>query len=251
MLEQEQEREVKKELKRLNRRTFLTAGAAAIAGAGAWEWLRSRSTEDGALWPLRHGLRWNERFARTYFSETRLAREFPPDAADDIRPNGDVGIDDDDFDPTEWKLKVAGLAGGPRELTLADITGLPRVELTAEFKCIEGWSNIVNWTGARLVDFVKKYPPAGMSGSSYVAVETPDSAYYVGLDIPSALHPQTLLAYQMNGKPLEDEHGAPLRLVIPVKYGIKNLKRIGQLNFTRERPKDYWAERGYDWYAGF
>jgi DMSO/TMAO reductase YedYZ molybdopterin-dependent catalytic subunit len=66
----------------------------------------------------------------------------------------------------------------------------------------------------------------------------------------SAVHPQTLLCYEMDGRPLTPEHGAPLRLVIPVKYGIKNLKQIGTIRFTDVRPADYWAERGYDWYAG-
>jgi DMSO/TMAO reductase YedYZ molybdopterin-dependent catalytic subunit len=79
---------------------------------------------------------------------------------------------------------------------------------------------------------------------------TPDEGYYVGLDMASALHPQTLLCYEMNGKPLALEHGAPLRLAIPVKYGIKNLKRIGTITYTDQKPADYWAERGYDWYAG-
>jgi DMSO/TMAO reductase YedYZ molybdopterin-dependent catalytic subunit len=74
--------------------------------------------------------------------------------------------------------------------------------------------------------------------------------YYVGLDIESVLHPQTLLCYAMNHQPLTPEHGAPLRLVIPVKYGIKYIKWIGTIRFTDERPTDYWAERGYDWYAG-
>jgi hypothetical protein len=72
----------------------------------------------------------------------------------------------------------------------------------------------------------------------------------MGIDAESAFHPQTLLCYEMNGMPLAPEHGAPLRLVIPVKYGIKNLKRIGTIHFTDERPADYWAERGYDWYVG-
>ncbi len=63
-------------------------------------------------------------------------------------------------------------------------------------------------------------------------------------------HPQTLLCYEMNGEPLTLEHGAPLRLVTPVKYGIKNIKRIGTIRFTDKRPADFWAERGYDWYAG-
>ncbi len=80
--------------------------------------------------------------------------------------------------------------------------------------------------------------------------ETPDREYYVGLDMASALHPQTLLCYEMDGRPLTPDHGAPLRLVIPVKYGIKNLKRIGTIRFADVRPADYWAERGYDWYSG-
>ena len=84
-----------------------------------------------------------------------------------------------------------------------------------------------------------------------MALETPDGDYYVGLDMASAMHPQTLLCYEMNGEALTSEHGAPLRLVIPVKYGVKNLKRIGKINFSDSRPRDYWAERGYDWYAGF
>jgi DMSO/TMAO reductase YedYZ molybdopterin-dependent catalytic subunit len=64
------------------------------------------------------------------------------------------------------------------------------------------------------------------------------------------MHPQTLLAYEQNGKPLTDEHGSPLRLVIPVKYGIKNIKRVGRIEYTNDRPADYWAEEGYDWFAG-
>ena len=115
---------------------------------------------------------------------------------------------------------------------------------------------------SRLGDFAAKYGFGTHSGKpfgptvkpadllSYVRLETPDGRYYVGLDAASALHPQTLLCYAMNGTPLSPGHGAPLRLVIPVKYGIKNIKRIGSIEFTDSRPDDYWAERGYDWYAG-
>lgn len=137
--------------------------------------------------------------------------------------------------------------------------------MVAELRCIEGWSQIVQWAGARLADFIAKYPPATSGGDppdmknvknpprnpmGYVSMETPDREYYIGLEMASALHPQTLLCYEMNGAPLNLEHGAPLRLVIPVKYGIKNIKRIGTIRFTDERPPDYWAARGYDWYAG-
>jgi DMSO/TMAO reductase YedYZ molybdopterin-dependent catalytic subunit len=85
--------------------------------------------------------------------------------------------------------------------------------------------------------------------TEYVSMERPDHGYHVGLDMESALHPQTRLAHEMN-TPSHFQHGAPLRLVIPVKYGIKNIKRIGTIRFTDRRPDDYWAERGYDWYAG-
>src|SRR5207248_5872294 len=84
----------------------------------------------------------------------------------------------------------------------------------------------------------------------YVQLETPGGGYYVGLDMASALHPQTLLCYEMNGQPLTPDHGAPLRLVATVKYGIKNIKRIGTIRFLDTRPPDYWTERGYDWYSG-
>ena len=96
-----------------------------------------------------------------------------------------------------------------------------------------------------------RFDQGAHGGAKYISLETPDGDYYVGLDMASALHPQTLLCYEMNGQPLTSGHGAPLRLVVPVKYGIKNLKCIGKIDFSDSRPRDYWAERGYDWYAGF
>ena len=85
---------------------------------------------------------------------------------------------------------------------------------------------------------------------NYAGLITPDKKYYVGIDIASMMHPQTLLCYEMNGKPLPLKHGYPLRLMIPVKYGIKSLKRIGTLFFSNTPPPDYWYERGYDYYSG-
>ena len=116
--------------------------------------------------------------------------------------------------------------------------------MTTELMCVEGWSEIVSWKGTRLSNIAPANAP------EYVSLKTPDQLYFVGLDLESALHPQTLLAWEMNGQPLTPEHGAPLRLVIPVKYGIKNIKRIGTIEFMAQRPKDYWYDRGYDWYAG-
>ncbi|SPE40508.1 Oxidoreductase, molybdopterin binding (fragment) [Candidatus Sulfopaludibacter sp. SbA3] len=166
--------------------------------------------------------------------------------------NGTIGLDDDDFDIATWQLAVDGLAGGAKaSLTLADIQAFPKTEFVTELKCVEGWSRRVRWGGTRLVDFARRYRPARPGPDAYVGLATPGNEYYVSLDMASALHPQTLLCYEMEGRPLTYSHGAPLRLAIPIKYGIKNLKCIGRLSFTKSRPPDFWAERGYDEYAGF
>jgi hypothetical protein len=147
-------------------------------------------------------------------------------------------------------------------LTMADVRTLPRIEMITEFKCIEGWSEIVYWGGARLRDFLEAFPPRIEDASrlhssefenglpEYIAFETPNGQYYVGIERQVALHPQTLLAYEMNGQPLTPDHGAPLRLVTPLKYGIKQIKQIGRIIYTNARPRDYWHEQGYDYYAG-
>jgi DMSO/TMAO reductase YedYZ molybdopterin-dependent catalytic subunit len=238
----------------LTRRGFARAGAAALGAAGGWFWLMSRSTEDEIPWPLRRMLRFNEVLARGAFRASSAAPEFTRGAGREPRVNGLIGIDPT-VDPDTWRLQVVrqGAAPAARPFSLGELKALPRVEMTTELKCIEGWSTVVHWAGARLAELaatVDRSALAGRNLARYVALETPNAEYYVGLDIASALHRQTLLAYEMNGQPLTPEHGAPLRLVIPVKYGIKSLKQIGTIRFTDSHPADYWAERGYDWYAG-
>lgn len=229
-----------------SRRSFLLAGMAAISGAGAFEWLRTRRDDDGVPWPLRRVLEFNEQLWRDHFSSERLASTFPRDKARMPRENGREGLNGD-FDADSWKLKVLGATDDQSiEFTLDDIRSFPRVEMVTELCCIEGWSQVVHWAGARFSSLAER---TGFD-SRYVGLETPDTRYYVGLDSASAMHPQTLLCYEMGGYPLASHHGAPLRLATPVKYGIKNIKRIGTIRFTNTRPADYWAERGYDWYAG-
>jgi DMSO/TMAO reductase YedYZ molybdopterin-dependent catalytic subunit len=255
--------ELERRLRRLSRRGFAWGGVAALAGFAGWRWLATRSEEGGLPWPLRRVLEFNERLAQGAFRAARLSPEFPRSAARMPRVNGTIGLESD-LELTAWRLQVVGAAGdqGRRSLTLDDIKALPRLEMTTELRCIEGWSEVVHWAGARLADLAsiaglatRSGRPADPIGDSddlleYVALETPDREYYVGLDMASALHPQTLLCYETNGQPLTPEHGAPLRLVIPVNYGIKNLKRIGTIRFTDARTADYWAERGYEWYSG-
>jgi DMSO/TMAO reductase YedYZ molybdopterin-dependent catalytic subunit len=234
------------ELQRLTRRGFLTMGVAAGAGFAAWKWLRTRDRDGHLQWPFRRVLEANESISRGYFSAARLSPRFRPSDITRARINGRLGLQSP-IDLDAWRLRVEG-AAAPVLLTLDDVKALPRHEMITELRCIEGWSTIVQWKGARLADLMAKFPPLLAAG--FVSLETPDRQYYVGLDLESAIHPQTLLAYEMNGKPLPLLHGAPLRLAIPVKYGIKNIKRIGTIRYTTGRPADFWAERGYDWYAG-
>lgn len=246
------DREVERELSRRTRRSFLVGGVTALGALGAWEWIRTRRRDSGVAWPLRGALGANEEIARDYFRTRRLAPEFPiAEAVKKVRINERIGMEDI-LDPTEWSLQVEGADVDSDDdvltLSMADIRKFPHAEHVTLLKCIEGWSQKVHWGGARFADFAKKYPPP--KGYPYVGLETPDGGYYVGLDLESALQPQTLLCYEMNGEPLPEPHGAPLRLVIPTKYGIKNLKRIGKIFYSQERPKDYWAELGYDWYSG-
>ena len=137
-------------------------------------------------------------------------------------------------------------------LTIEDIQKLPRQELVTQFKCIEGWSQIVHWAGVRMADFLEAYPPEQLDGKEprYVYMETPDGDYYTGYDLDVCRHPQTLLVTEMMGAPLTQFHGAPLRLHMPTKYGYKQIKRIGLISYTNDKPDDYWTKLGYDWYAG-
>jgi len=138
-------------------------------------------------------------------------------------------------------------------LTMDDVIKLPRHELVTQFKCIEGWSEIVHWGGVRLKDFIAAYPPAKNARGKlpkYVYMETPNGDYYCGFELRECEHPQSLLVTEMAGRPLTQWHGAPLRLHMPIKYGYKQIKRIGLIAYTDDKPDDYWTKLGYDWYAG-
>jgi hypothetical protein len=138
-------------------------------------------------------------------------------------------------------------------LTIEDVTKFQRNELVTQFKCIEGWSEIVHWGGVRLRDFIAAYPPAKNAQGElpkYVYMETPNGDYYCGFHLNECMHPQSVLVTEMAGKPIAQAHGAPLRLHMPIKYGYKQIKRIGLIAYTDDKPDDYWTRLGYDWYAG-
>lgn len=237
------EDDVDKQLRRLSRRGFITFGVGAIAAYGGWKWITHASRIGDVQWPLRRGFETNEKLSEAYFSAKRLSPTFAPSSISSYaRINGGVGLSAD-HDPATWRLQIGGTS-----LTLDDVKAFPKQSMITEFRCIEGWSYIAKWSGARLSDLMAKFPPP--PNTPFVAMETEGRDYYVGLDMQSAMHPQTLLSYELNDRPLTWQHGAPLRLTIPVKYGIKNIKRVASIRYTNVRPADYWAERGYDWYAG-
>jgi DMSO/TMAO reductase YedYZ molybdopterin-dependent catalytic subunit len=239
--------------KAITRRTFLsftTLGVGVLGGFLGWKWLNDQPEVDGALAPLRAMFENNTAINETLlYSNTNLAPVFPRSAAaKEPRTNGDVGIEKE-IALDEWKLTVHDPQQSRHvDFTFDQIASMPKTELTFEFKCVEGWSEVQNWGGVRLADFLRQYRFG--TNYRYVGMATPDKEYYVGLDMASALHPQTLLAYESNGGEISLEQGYPLRLIIPVKYGIKNIKRIGSITLTNERPPDYWGEQGYDYYAG-
>lgn len=221
-----------------------------MGAIGGYEWIRSAKQVNEVPRPERRVLELDGKLAHGYLSGSHLMPTYSRNEVGYLKPNGDIGVQDP-VDKNDWRLRVTTGEGRPvLNLSLSDIKALPKAEMITRFCCIEGWSTITYWGGARFSDFTKKYFPPASKLPDFVYMATPDEDYYVGLDTKSAMHPQTLLAYEQNGKPLEDRHGAPLRLTIPVKYGIKNIKRIGMIQYTNTKPGDYWAEEGYDWFAG-
>ena len=238
------------EYRRRTRRSFLTGGVAALAGVAGWRWLGARPEDNRAIDVLRAGHEFNESLWRALSRQQATAPTFDRSRSSMIRVNGRHGLDDE-IDVAGWELNVVGPDGAALGTnTMDDILALPKVELTVEHKCVEGWSHIVTWGGARFSDFAALYPEvSGDNATGFVSLETPNGRYYVGIDMASMLNSQMLLAYELQGEPLASDHGAPLRLATPNKYGIKCIKRIGTIRFTDEQPTDYWYERGYDWYA--
>ncbi len=236
--------------RRRSRRSVLTGGAAALAGFAGWRWIQNAPADGRIPAPLRDVHEANESLWRALFRGDKLAPTFDRGDSSMLRVNGRRGIGEE-IDLATWSMSVRTEGQEIATHTLDDITGLPKQEMTVEHKCVEGWSHVVTWGGVRFTDFLEAHHAERLSSpSEFVSLETPDRGFYVGLEWAAMMHPQTLLAFELQGEALDQEHGAPLRLVTPLKYGIKQLKRIGVIEFTDTRPADFWGERGYDWYAG-
>src|SRR5258708_6709717 len=171
------------EIPRRTRRSFLKGGIAAAAGFGVWAWIRRGADDDGIPHPLRSAEEVDDAISHALFSETRLAKTFDASEIGEARVNGTIGMEDDPA--ADWKLVVEG----GNTVSLDQIKALPKVEQITQFKCIEGWDYIMKWSGAKFSDFAAAYAPTGAAQKPWVAMETPDEEYYVGLDRASAMHP--------------------------------------------------------------
>jgi len=163
-------------------------------------------------------------------------------------PINDYDVDDPGVDFQKWTLTVAGSVAKPGSYSLAQIQTLPKFRHNTRHICVEGWDVIGRFGGARLSDFLRMIG-ADLS-ARFVTVECADD-YYESLDMATALHPQTLLCYEMYDQPLTREHGAPLRLQIPTKIGYKQAKYLTDLKVTNILQKvGYWEDQGYSGFYG-
>ncbi|HYW20453.1 MAG TPA: molybdopterin-dependent oxidoreductase [Nodularia sp. (in: cyanobacteria)] len=153
------------------------------------------------------------------------------------------------IDPDKYRLIIDGEVNNPLNLSLAEIQALPRKSMIIRHVCVEGWAAIVQWGGVCLREIIAlAEPQANVQFASFKSAD----GYYESWDIASALHPQTLLAYEKNGEILPVDNGAPLRLASPIKLGYKQSKWVTKISLLSSLSpfKGYWEDQGYDWFAG-
>jgi DMSO/TMAO reductase YedYZ molybdopterin-dependent catalytic subunit len=149
------------------------------------------------------------------------------------------------FDPATWRLSIGGLVAQPTAFTYDALRRLPRVEQVSTFHCVTGWSvRNVHWAGVRIRDVLAAAKPLSSAHAlEFVSMERPYVDY---LTVQQATLRDVLLAYEMDGRPLPREHGAPLRLIIPEMYGYKNVKWLQGINLVPQPGSGYWERLGYD-----
>lgn len=257
-----------RDLRRLTRRDLLLFGAGSVAALAGFGSLLPQDTLDrlgvraNLDTPrkeqfLNQALRFDDDVAEALYSPNRIVPTYSKSQITPLKNNYNGATPDPSYIPG-WTLTLEGLSSG-LSVSLDIRTLLTRFrshEQITRLVCVEGWSAIAWWSGLKFDDLLHAYPP--ISRASWARVDSsvnldengnPDP-YYASLDLATAHHPQTLLVTHFNGEPLTVDHGAPLRLLVPVKLGLKNVKAVTKITYTAEEPKDYWAARGYSRYDG-
>lgn len=232
----------RRKFKRMNRRELLKLTPVIALGAFAIPKLQAPL--------LKAGLGLSDWASGAIFRRGHLAPTFS-DA--ELTPFGrfpinDYDVDDPGVDLDQWTLSVSGAVQKPGGYTLAQIQALPKITQNTRHVCVEGWDVIGNFGGAQLSDFLTLV--GADTTSRYITVKCADD-YYESLDMATALHPQSLLCYEMYGRSLTREHGAPLRLTIPTKIGYKQAKYLTELKVTNVLEQvGYWEDQGYSEFYG-
>jgi len=198
------------------------------------------------LWAMS---RWNDRVQDWIFDPARLAPEFPESRITRPFPfNAYYGIEKAPVvDPASYRLEISGLVREQKPWTLPELYRLPQVSQVTRHICVEGWSAIGKWTGVRFSDFLQRI--GADTSARYVGFKCADD-YHTSIDMPTALHPQTVLTFGFGDGILPREFGFPMKLRIPTKLGFKNPKHITALYVTNAYPGGYWEDQGYNWYSG-
>ena len=255
-------------LRSRSRRDFLLFGAGALAVLTGGGFLLPQDTlsrigvrrnidSPAKEWFLNRALRIDDDVAEVLYSANRSVPTYTRSQITPLKNNYNGATPDPGY-ISGWKLTLDGLTSGLNiSLDIQNLlTRFSVHEQITRLVCVEGWSAIAWWAGLRFDDLLRAYPP--MSQAKWALVESsvnldgsgnPDP-YFMSLDVATARHPQTLLATHFNGQPLTVDHGAPLRLLVPMKLGLKNVKAITRITYVAEEPRDYWAERGYSRYDG-
>jgi DMSO/TMAO reductase YedYZ molybdopterin-dependent catalytic subunit len=200
---------------------------------------------------LNHGLGLSDRASEATFRSMHLAPTFSDRAVTALEqfPLNSYLQDDPDVDLEAWRLTVDGLVQHAGEYAIDTIRQLPKITQNTRHICVEGWDVIGNFGGARLADFLDRV--GADPTARFIEVSCADD-YYESLEMAAARHPQTLLCYEMYGKTITREHGAPVRLQIPTKLGYKQAKYLMTLRVTNvlQAKQGYWEDQGYAWHGG-
>lgn len=193
--------------------------------------------------------RFNDRVQGWIFDPAQLAPTYPDSMITRPFPfNAYYGEDELRIvDEATYRLEVAGLVADRRAWTLAALRAMPQHEQVTRHICVEGWSAIGKWGGVRFSDFLARI--GADTTAKYVGFKCADD-YHTSIDMPTALHPQTLLALTWDGRPLPPKYGFPMKLRMPTKLGYKNPKHVRALFVTNTYPGGYWEDQGYNWFGG-
>jgi len=199
---------------------------------------------------LKGGLAVSDWASTKLFRSGRLAPTFDDSEVTPFSkfPINDYDVDDPEVDLEHWTLNVSGAVQKAGEYTLAQIQAFPKITQNTRHLCVEGWDVIGRFGGTRLSDFLNSI--GADPTARFLSVECADD-YYESLDMPTAMHRQTLLCYEMYDQPLTREHGAPLRLQIPTKVGYKQAKYLTRLTVSHVIDRvGYWEDQGYSSFYG-